>query len=62
MTTAAHRLAQSIGIQARIIELRRLVATTSEAYHLATIARSLPAMPVQMCMLLRLLAPPRKGA
>jgi hypothetical protein len=46
-------------IQARIIELRRLAATTSEAYRLA---RSLPAMPVQMRMLLRLLAPKRKGA
>jgi hypothetical protein len=39
-------------IQARIIELRRLAATTSEAYRLATLARSL-AMPVQMRMLLR---------
>jgi hypothetical protein len=58
----AHELAQLIHIQARIIELRRVAATTSEAYRLATIARFATGNARADPHVAPLVGAPRKGA
>jgi hypothetical protein len=60
--TDAHEWAQSIRIQARIIELRRVAATTLEAYRLATIARFATGNAPADAHVAPLVGAPRKGA
>ena len=63
MNENAHEIAQAIRISARVHELKRLAAATSEAYERALIASGLPERHFRLrAMLLnRLPAPPRSN-
>jgi hypothetical protein len=64
MTANAHELAQAIRVSARVHELKRLAADTTQAYNEALAASGFPPEHFRLRLMLRgyLLPPPRKGA